>query len=470
MRGRDLTTGAIPAHTWALAWPVMLSIFFQTMYQAVDAFWVSQLADEALAAVSMSQIALFAAVSLTIGITVGSGVLMAMSIGARAVDEAERILGQSFVLNFIAAVVLTALVLALRTPILRAVGATDAIFPLAKDYLTITASAMVLMFLFFAAVFGFNSQGDNTTVPVLFAISTALNIVLDPLLIFGWLGFPRLGVRGAAIATVISQFVLLVSGITLLATRDMLVRLRFRRLVIRGDSVARVLAIGVPASLTSLMGPLLMATLTAVVARAFGDHGAIAMSVGFRAEVFSLLPAIGFGVAGLALIGQNMGAGNLERAHRSYRTALVFALAFGSGIGILAVAFSGPIARTFTDDPVVIDYALRYLRSVPLSYGVMGAGMVVIMSFQGMRRSWRGAAISALRLAILSGSAILLAEVLGAPIGIVWLSVILANVVYATVGYLAFERQFARPVQPLGPPRPPAPDPDRDPAAAQQVA
>ena len=109
---------------------------------------------------------------------------------------------------------------------------------------------------------------------------------------------------------------LLVSGITLLATRDMMVRLRFRRLVIRGESVARVLAIGVPASLTSLMGPLLMATLTAVVARAFGDHGAIAVSVGFRAEVFSLLPAIGFGVAGLALIGQNMGAGNPERAHR----------------------------------------------------------------------------------------------------------------------------------------------------------
>ena len=115
MRGRDLTSGAIPAHTWALAWPVMLSIFFQTLYQAVDAFWVSQLADAALAAVNMSQIALFASVSLTIGITVGSGVLMAMSIGARNIDEAERILGQSFVLNFIAAVVLTTLVLALRT-------------------------------------------------------------------------------------------------------------------------------------------------------------------------------------------------------------------------------------------------------------------------------------------------------------------------------------------------------------------
>ena len=470
MRGRDLTKGAIPAHTWALAWPVMLSIFFQTLYQAVDSFWVSQLADEALAAVSMSQLALFTAVALTIGITVGSGVLMAMSIGARDVDEAERILGQSFVLNFIAAAIFTAVVLALRTPLLRAVGATDAIFPLAVDYLTITGSTLVLMFVFFAAVFGFNAQGDNTTITMLFAISTGLNIVLDPLLIFGWLGFPRLGVRGAAIATVISQFVLMVSGVTLLATRDMMVRFRLRRLVVRWESVRRVLSIGFPASLTSLMGPLLMATLTAVVARAFGDHGAIAVSVGLRAEVFSLLPAIGFGVAGLALIGQNMGAGNPERARRSYRTALVFALSFGSALGLLTVVFSGPIARAFTDDPVVIGYALRYLRSVPLSYGVMGAGMVVVMSFQGLRRSWRGAALAALRLAVLSGAAILLAGLLGAPIGVVWLSVILANLVYAGVGYLALERQLARPVQPHGPPRPPEPDPERDPAAAQQVA
>ena len=165
-----------------------------------------------------------------------------------------------------------------------------------------------------------------------------------------------------------------------------------------------------------------------------------------------------------------MGAGNPERARRSYRTALVFALSFGTGLGILAVAFAAPIARTFTDDPVVIGYATRYLRTVPLSYGVMGAGMVVVMSFQGLRRSWRGAAISALRLAVLSGAGILLAGLLGAPVGVVWLSVILANLVYAGVGYLALERQLARPCSPTGPPRPPEPDPDRDPAAARQVA
>lgn len=467
MRGRDLTIGDIRRHTWALAWPVMLSIFFQTLYQAVDAFWVSQLSDEALAAVNMSQLVLFTSVALAVGITVGSGVLMAISIGARNLDEAERLLGQSFVLNFIVAVICTALVLALRTPILRAVGATDAIFPLAMDYLSITSSAMAIVFLFFAVVFGFNSQGDNTTVTLLFAISTALNIVLDPLLIFGWLGFPELGVRGAAVATIISQIMLLASGITLLAKRDMMVRFSFHRLVVRWESVRRVMSIGFPASLTNLMGPLLLATLTAVVSRAFGNAGAVAMAVGLRVEVFSLLPAIGFGVAGLALIGQNMGARNPERVRRSYRTALGFALSLGTALGLLSVAFSGPIVRMFTDDPVVIGYARSYLLSIPFTYGVMAAGMVVIMSFQGLGRSWLGTAISALRLGVLSVAAILLANVLRAPIAIVWLSMILANVVSAGVGYLSLEQQLSRPIAMPG--RPPPTDPERDTAAAKRA-
>src|SRR4030067_793467 len=98
MRGRDLTVGNLFSHIWALAWPVMLSIFFQTLYNAVDAFWVSKLAPEAIAAVSISQVTLFVMVSLSMGITVGSGVLMAMSIGRKDIVEAERVLGQSFVL------------------------------------------------------------------------------------------------------------------------------------------------------------------------------------------------------------------------------------------------------------------------------------------------------------------------------------------------------------------------------------
>lgn len=94
MFGRDLTTGSIPALSWSLAWPVMLSLFFQTLYQLVDAFWVSRISEDALAAVTVSQVTLFVMTSLTLGITVGSGVLLAVCVGRDDIRAAERVLGR----------------------------------------------------------------------------------------------------------------------------------------------------------------------------------------------------------------------------------------------------------------------------------------------------------------------------------------------------------------------------------------
>src|SRR3989344_9509434 len=105
--GQDLTKGDIRKQMWSLAWPLMLSVFFYTLYNLVDAFWVSKLSPEAIAAVSISQITLFLMAALSMGITAGSGVLMAMNIGAKNVKEAERILGQSFVLSAIAGIIFT---------------------------------------------------------------------------------------------------------------------------------------------------------------------------------------------------------------------------------------------------------------------------------------------------------------------------------------------------------------------------
>src|SRR4030043_65955 len=124
MRGRDLSEGNLLSHIWALAWPVMLSMFFQTLYNATDAYWVSKLSADAVAAVSISQITLFVMISLSMGITVGSGVLMAMAIGRKDIVEAERILGQSFVLSAMAGAAFTALCLAFRHSLLAASGAT----------------------------------------------------------------------------------------------------------------------------------------------------------------------------------------------------------------------------------------------------------------------------------------------------------------------------------------------------------
>ena len=468
MRGRTLTTGSIPSLSWSLAWPVMLSILFQTLYQLVDAFWVSRVSDHAMAAVTVSQITLFVMISLTIGITVGSGVVMAMSIGRGDIPEAERVMGQSFVLNFIAAAVFTTVSLSLRGPLLSLTGATGEILPLAVDYFTIVAGGSVLMFIFFAVIFGFNSQGDNRTVTWLFAISTTINAGLDPLLIFGGLGIPALGVRGAALATIISQVLLVVAGITLLHQRNMMVKFRFRNLVFRVKSVRQVLAIGFPAALTNLLNPAGLAALNALVAVAFLEAGVVGLSIGFRIEFFSFLPAIGFGVAAMAMIGQNIGGGRPDRARTSYHTALLFAFGIGTVVGLAAMLARVPIVGVFTDDPVVIGYTRSYLAMIPLTYGIVAALFVVVSSFQGLGKSWRGFAVSATRMTILVGGTLLVTRAVpsGASITGVWWTIVIANLVPFVFGYLLLRRTFrqvlAAPAPAWGGPpgKPPGSSPD----------
>ncbi len=444
MRGRALTSGSIPALSWSLAWPVMLSIFFQTLYQLVDAFWVSRVSDSAIAAVTVSQITLFVMISLTIGITVGSGVVMAMSIGRRDIPEAERVMGQSFVLNFIAAVVFTTISLSLRSKLLTLTGATGEILPLAVDYFTIVAGGSVLMFIFFAVIFGFNSQGDNRTVTWLFAISATINAVLDPLLIFGGLGIPAFGVRGAAFATIISQILLVTAGVTLLHQRDMMVKFRFRNLVFRLHSVRQVLSIGFPAALTNLLSPAGLAALNALVALAFLEAGVVGLSIGFRIEFFSFLPAIGFGVAAMAMIGQNIGGGRPDRARTSYHTALLFAFCIGTAVGLGAVLARGAIVGVFTDDPVVTRYTSSYLAMIPFTYGIVAALFVVVSSFQGLGKSWRGFAVSAMRVVILVGGTVLVIRVdaPGGSITGVWWMIVAANLGAFTFGYFLLRRTF----------------------------
>jgi putative MATE family efflux protein len=435
MRGRILTEGNLLSNIWALAWPVMLSMFFQTLYNAVDAFWVGKLSPDAMAAVSISQVTLFVMISLSIGITVGSGVLMAMAIGRRDIVEAERILGQSFVLSAIAGALFTTISLAFRHQLLAASGATGGILPLALLYFTITAGGSLLIFLLFSVLFAFNSQGDNKTVTVLFSISTAVNAILDPVLIFGWAGFPALGIAGAAFATLFSQALVLVAGVVILRKADMLVTFRLSRLGLRWASVKKVLNIGFPAALTNVVGPLSLAALTAIIAGRFREAGATSFSIGFRAEFFAYLPAVGFGVSALALLGQNAGARRFDRVRGAHRLSL--ALAFGAAtlLGLLAAAFQKPIIALFTADPQITAYARAYFLTVPFSYGLFAVVSVEIMSLQGIGRSWSGFLLALLRAAAVVTAAFFLLHVLRQPLFSGWLAVAAVNLLMAGVGY-----------------------------------
>jgi putative MATE family efflux protein len=396
---------------------------------------VSRLSAEAVAAVSISQVTLFVMISLSIGITVGSGVLMAMAIGRRDIAEAERILGQSFVLSAIAGVVFTAISLTFRHSLLAASGATGGIMPLALQYFTIIAGGSLLVFLLFPIFFAFNSQGDNKTVTLLFAVSTAINAILDPVLIFGWAGFPALGIAGAAYATLFSQALVLVAGLTILRKANMTVKFFFSRLGLRWVSVKQILSIGFPAALTNVVGPLSLAALTAIIASRFREAGAISFSIGFRAEFFAYLPAVGFGVSALALLGQNTGARRFDRVRGAYRLSLSLAFGAATLLGLLAAAFNRTIIGIFTSDPVVIGYARAYFLSVTFSYGLFAAAFVEINALQGIGRSWGGFLLALLRAGVAVPAVYLLLLALRLPLWSGWLAVAAVNLLMAAVGY-----------------------------------
>lgn len=443
--GSDLTTGPIGRQLWRLAWPMMLSMFFHTLYNIVDAFWVSKLSPESIAAVSISQITFFLMMSLGFGITAGSGVVMSMDIGAKNKPEAERVLGQSFVLTAIMGVFFTIFALAFRTQLLTLTGASGAIFEPALEYFTVNAMGSLLFFIMIAIMFAFNAQGDTFTLTKLFAVSTLLNGVLDPILIFGWYGAPALGIRGAAIATLTSQAVFIVIALYSLSRPKRSVPFHFRNLSLQWESVKKVLKIGIPAALTQVINPIGLSALTIITAAAFQEPGSIAFSLGFRIEFFAYLPAVGFGFAAMAMMGQNIGAEKLKRAKDVLRTALMYACGIALALGITIAIFAPYIIAVFTDDVLVTSYALQYFRTVALSYVFLAAMMVEASAFQAVGKSWPGFWIMFVRFLVVSlPLAYVLTLVLGLPIIGVWISIIAGNVIAAVIGYVWIWKTLGR--------------------------
>lgn len=432
---QDLTKGPIVKQMWSMSWPMMLSVFFYTLYNLVDTYWVSKLSPEAIAAVSISQISLFLMISLGFGITAGSGVVMAMDIGAKNKPEAERVLGQSFVLTGGAGVLFSILALVFRHYLLTFSGATGAIYEPAMEYFVITAGGSILFFIMISIMFAFNAQGDTFTLTKLFAFSTFVNLVLDPILIFGWWGAPALGISGAAYATLISQAAFIVIAMRSLMHPKRNIRFHFYNLNARWDSVKRVLRIGIPAAMTQLLNPVGTALLTSIAGLAFLEPGAIAFSLGFRIEFFAYLPAVGFGFGAMAIIGQSMGAKNLERAKQALKTAMIYGGSIALGLGLLAAMFPHAIIGVFTDDPVVTGYTLLYYRTVTFSYVFLAILMIASSTFQAVGRSWPGFWVSALRFfGIIIPIAYVLNVLYDYSILWFWMAIVLGNVVSAAVG------------------------------------
>jgi len=367
-QGRDMTVGSIPRHMAAFAMPMLAGNLLQTAYSFVNAFWVGRgLGTAELAAVTVSFPVIFALLPIGVGLTMAANILVSQHYGARDMGQVRRVVDSSTVLVVVVSL-LIALVGELLAPvIIRAMGTPKDVYPLAVGYLQIMLLSLPFGFGLFLTRSTLQGIGDSTT-PLYFVTgSVIMTAILDPLLMFGKLGFPRLGLNGTAWASLLTQLAALAALIIYMQVRKSLVTPSWHRLQVDWATIWHITRIGVPSAVQQSLVSISMLFVIDVV-NTFGKTATAAYGVASRFDQLAFIPAMTFSMAISTLTGQNIGAGKLHRVREIFGWGLAYCGGFTIVASLLAILTPRLILQLFTNDPTVIDLGVPYLRIVGSAY------------------------------------------------------------------------------------------------------
>ena len=355
-----------------VAVPAVASSLLMTLFSSVDAFWVgTKIGAAGLAAVSTSLFWIWMIISLAEMVGVGLTAVASRRVGERRAGEAARIAGDAVLLSVVLGLIV-AVTMTLALPNLFAIMHTPPeVTALGYKYLKTFLIGTPLIYGFFAVDAAFRASGDSRTPFVLLLTSVGVTLVLDPVLILGLGPFPRLGIAGAAIATITTRSAAFVMGITIAARRGLI---RLGR--VRIESIWAVCRVGLPTAVTGITFSLIYIFLTRTTTR-FGTPALAALGIGHRVESWLFMIGVGFGAATAAIVGQNLGAGRADRASRAAWMATGYCTILGVLACVLELVFPRQFASLFTHDAEVIAEAVKYLRIASISQLAVCAEIVL---------------------------------------------------------------------------------------------
>ena len=367
-----LVADSLRATILRVALPAVASSLLMTLFSSVDAFWVgTKIGAAGLAAVSTSLFWIWMIISLAEMVGVGLTAVAARRFGEGRSAEASRIAGDALVFSVVLGIGVAGAGI-VELPKLFALMQTPAeVTALGHVYLRMFLFGTPLIYGFFAIDAAFRASGDTRTPFVLLLASVAITLVLDPILILGLGPFPKLGIAGAAVATIGTRSAAFVMGITIAIKRGLV---RFGPL--RIESIRAVCRVGLPTAVTGVTFSLIYIFLTRTTTR-FGTPALAALGIGHRVESWLFMIGVGFGAATAAIVGQNLGAGRADRASRAGWMATAFCTALGVVACVLELTAPRQFASLFTNDPAVIAEAVKYLRIASISQLAVCAEIVL---------------------------------------------------------------------------------------------
>jgi putative MATE family efflux protein len=385
---RDFTQGPILPALIILAIPMILEMSMEALFAIVDTFFVAKLGAEPVAVVGFTESVLALVYAVAIGLSIGATATVARRFGEQDLDGAARTATHVVYLGIIVSVIMGIAGLIFAPNILWLLGAEPSVVELGTPFARLMFGTNIVIVFLFLLNGVFRGAGDATIALRVLIVANGLNIILDPLFIFGVGFFPELGVTGAAVATVMGRATGVGYAVWALFFR------KNGRLTVRAEHwrfdphlLWSLIKLSATAVLQFLIATLSWSGLVMILAP-FGTVALAGYQIGLRVIIFVLLPAVGLANAAATLVGQNLGAGKPERAERSVWLAGALNAALLGIAGLAFVIFSDLVVSVFTTDPAVSEYGRDCLRIVGYGYALYGLGMVMESSFNGAGDTW----------------------------------------------------------------------------------
>jgi putative MATE family efflux protein len=406
----------------------------------VDAYFVSQLGSAPLAAVSYAFPVSFIVGAIAMGLGTGTSSLASRLFGAGNQEKVRQIATHSMLLGLIAGLCVVIFGLLTLEEVFSLLGADEQTMPFVKDYMEIYYWGGIFLVIPMIGNAVLRAGGDAKTPSVLMASTAVINAVLDPILIFGWFGFPALGIKGAALASVLANVVFLIASLSILIFRENLIQFRKNTVAAILHSWNQILHVGLPAIASNLIAPMSTALVTSLIS-SFGQSAVAGFGLASRLEAFIIIIFMALGGAIAPFVGQNFGAQKFDRLKQGF----VFCVAFSFIYALFCIGFFilsvDTLLGFFTTDPEVIKTAKIQLLYCPWGYGFLGLAVIANGSFNAVGKPMPAMTISIGRTLLVY---VPLAYWLASSMGIrgVFIAQVLANLLAGIVGFIWYQNVF----------------------------
>jgi putative MATE family efflux protein len=436
----DFTSLPVKTSIFLLAIPMILEMMMESVFAVVDILYVGQLGNKALATVGLTESILMIIYSIGMGISMAATAMVARRFGEKKIKEAGTAAFQLIVTGGILAIVLGVSTFAYAPELLSLIGGDAELVSYGAGYTRIIFAGNIVIVLLFLINGIFRGAGNPQLAMRTLILANGLNIILDPIFIFGFGPIPGFGIEGAAIATTTGRGIGVVYQLYHLFGGKHQLKIVRENLVVQWKTVTRILSVSAGGMGQFLIDSASWIFLTKIIA-SFGTDVVAGYTIAFRVIIFSILPAWGFSGAAATLVGQFLGAKRPDQAEDAVWITVRYNVGFLAAITVLFVLFGGPISSLFTDNETAIQISRQALSIITLGYVFFGLGMVLIQAFNGAGDTKTPMVINILVLWLIE---IPMAYVLAKPLGMgpqgIFLAIAICHSLHALVCWYWFKK------------------------------